>query len=83
MELLLSRHTARLFHIWLLCGNPGSRTHVIISFRNVLHHHLRRQVVGEVTFEHVRFIYPARPNITIYSDFSLHVTAGKVRCVVD
>jgi ABC-type transport system involved in Fe-S cluster assembly fused permease/ATPase subunit len=35
-------------------------------------------VKGNIDFQHVSFKYPTRPDIQIFSDFTLHIPAGKV-----
>ncbi|BFZ54826.1 hypothetical protein PYCC9005_001863 [Savitreella phatthalungensis] len=39
-------------------------------------------VRGEIELEHVKFVYPARPELTVLPDMSLHVPAGKVTALV-
>jgi len=39
-------------------------------------------VRGEVSFECVRFVYPNRPKVVIFRDFSLQIPAGKVCALV-
>jgi ATP-binding cassette subfamily B (MDR/TAP) protein 1 len=34
------------------------------------------ECVGELRLEHVSFRYPARPDVLVMKDFSLHVKAG-------
>jgi ABC-type multidrug transport system fused ATPase/permease subunit len=36
------------------------------------------EVKGNIDFRHVSFKYPTRPDIQIFSDFTLHIPSGKV-----
>ena len=36
------------------------------------------EVKGNIDFQHVSFKYPTRPDIQIFSDFTLHIPYGKV-----
>lgn len=36
------------------------------------------EVRGDIDFRHVGFKYPSRPDIQIFSDFTLHIPSGKV-----
>ena len=36
------------------------------------------EVKGNIDFQHVSFKYPTRPDIQIFSDFTLHIPSGKV-----
>jgi ATP-binding cassette subfamily B (MDR/TAP) protein 1 len=36
------------------------------------------EVKGNIDFRHVSFKYPTRPDIHIFSDFTLHIPSGKV-----
>ncbi|OBZ71083.1 Leptomycin B resistance protein pmd1 [Grifola frondosa] len=38
--------------------------------------------IGEITFEHVDFNYPSRPNVTIVKDLSITFPAGKTTALV-
>lgn len=40
------------------------------------------QVTGELQLENVSFTYPARPDVPIFTNFSLHVPAGKTVALV-
>jgi ATP-binding cassette, subfamily B (MDR/TAP), member 1 len=40
------------------------------------------QVVGEVVFKHVDFVYPSRPNVPIIKDLNITFTAGKTSALV-
>ena len=42
----------------------------------------QKTVVGELQLQAVSFAYPARPDVTIFSDFSLIVPAGKTMALV-
>ena len=42
----------------------------------------RDDIKGEIELEHVKFIYPARPELTVLHDMSLRVPAGKVTALV-
>jgi ABC-type multidrug transport system fused ATPase/permease subunit len=35
-------------------------------------------VKGSIDFQHVSFKYPTRPDVQIFSDFTLHIPFGKV-----
>jgi ATP-binding cassette, subfamily B (MDR/TAP), member 1 len=37
---------------------------------------------GEVELRHVTFRYPARPEVTVFDDFSLHIPAGSTVALV-
>lgn len=34
-----------------------------------------RHIRGEIELQHVRFAYPTRPDVVVFTDFSLHVSA--------
>ena len=36
------------------------------------------EVKGNIDFRHVSFKYPTRPDVQIFSDFTLHIPFGKV-----
>lgn len=36
------------------------------------------EVKGDIDFRHVSFKYPSRPDVQIFSDFTLHIPSGKV-----
>ena len=36
------------------------------------------EVKGDIDFRHVTFKYPSRPDVQIFSDFTLHIPSGKV-----
>jgi ATP-binding cassette, subfamily B (MDR/TAP), member 1 len=36
------------------------------------------EVKGNIDFHHVSFKYPSRPDVQIFSDFTLHIPSGKV-----
>jgi ATP-binding cassette subfamily B (MDR/TAP) protein 1 len=36
------------------------------------------EVKDNIDFQHVSFKYPTRPDIQIFSDFTLHIPSGKV-----
>ncbi|KAM0899539.1 hypothetical protein ACQ4PT_021220 [Festuca glaucescens] len=40
------------------------------------------EVKGNIDFQHVSFKYPTRPDIQIFSDFTLHIPAGKTVALV-
>ena len=40
------------------------------------------QVFGNITFEHVDFIYPSRPNAVVLKDFSLEIKVGQAVALV-
>ncbi|CAO2166051.1 unnamed protein product [Urochloa humidicola] len=40
------------------------------------------EVKGDINFQHVSFKYPSRPDIQIFSDFTLHIPSGKTVALV-
>ena len=40
------------------------------------------KVSGEISFSHIDFVYPSRPDIVIFKDFSLNVPAGHAMALV-
>ncbi|XP_062206605.1 ABC transporter B family member 4-like [Phragmites australis] len=40
------------------------------------------EVKGDIDFQHVSFKYPSRPDVQIFSDFSLHIPSGKTVALV-
>ncbi|XP_066306871.1 ABC transporter B family member 9-like [Miscanthus floridulus] len=40
------------------------------------------EVKGDIDFRHVSFKYPSRPDIQIFSDFTLHIPSGKTLALV-
>ncbi|KAL5227513.1 hypothetical protein ABZP36_015778 [Zizania latifolia] len=40
------------------------------------------EVKGSIDFRHVSFKYPTRPNVHIFSDFTLHIPSGKTVALV-
>lgn len=40
------------------------------------------EVKGNIDFQNVSFRYPIRPDIQIFSDFTLHIPSGKVRLLL-
>ncbi|KAL6840494.1 hypothetical protein ACP4OV_030304 [Aristida adscensionis] len=40
------------------------------------------EVKGDIDFEHVQFKYPSRPDVQIFSDFTLHIPSGKTVALV-
>jgi ATP-binding cassette subfamily B (MDR/TAP) protein 1 len=36
-------------------------------------------VTGNINFNNVSFKYPSRPDVQIFSDFTLHIPSGKVK----
>ncbi|XP_066306819.1 ABC transporter B family member 9-like [Miscanthus floridulus] len=40
------------------------------------------EVKGDIDFQHVSFKYPSRPDIQIFSDFTLHIPSGKTLALV-
>ena len=40
------------------------------------------KIQGQITFQHVSFTYPCRPDATVLRDFSLEVEAGKTVALV-
>ncbi|CAO2178645.1 unnamed protein product [Urochloa humidicola] len=40
------------------------------------------EVKGDIDFRHVSFKYPSRPDIQIFSDFTLHIPSGKTVALV-
>jgi len=43
---------------------------------------LPRTTTGQVTFDHVHFRYPSRPDIMVLKDFSLHIKPGETVALV-
>jgi ATP-binding cassette subfamily B (MDR/TAP) protein 1 len=39
------------------------------------------EIKGNIDFHHVNFKYPTRPDIQIFSDFTLHIPFGKVSLI--
>ncbi|PUZ55213.1 hypothetical protein GQ55_5G194300 [Panicum hallii var. hallii] len=40
------------------------------------------EVKGDINFRHVSFKYPSRPDVQIFSDFTLHIPSGKTVALV-
>ncbi|CAO1947832.1 unnamed protein product [Urochloa humidicola] len=40
------------------------------------------EVKGDIDFQHVSFKYPSRPDVQIFSDFTLHIPSGKTVALV-
>jgi len=40
------------------------------------------EVKGDIDFRHVSFKYPSRPDVQIFSDFTLHIPSGKTVALV-
>uniref|UniRef100_A0A0D9V4J0 MDR-like ABC transporter n=1 Tax=Leersia perrieri TaxID=77586 RepID=A0A0D9V4J0_9ORYZ len=40
------------------------------------------EVKGDIDFRHVNFKYPSRPDVQIFSDFTLHIPSGKTVALV-
>ncbi|TVU22170.1 hypothetical protein EJB05_31852, partial [Eragrostis curvula] len=41
------------------------------------------EVEGNIEFQHVSFKYPSRPDVQIFSDFTLHIPSGKFGCAMN